>query len=760
MTIINQLDLDAVQADPTLAHALSSFLRYATHRITDQSLPTFFDGLLPAQRKLLLSMQDLGALADRKHQKASRVVAQSTAAYHPVGNTYNVLVNMSQPYKVPIPLTDPEGNWGEPENGVAAAERYTEIRLSRFGQDVLFTDLPSERTPATRTPHDVVPTSLTYTDLHWEEQYLPARLPVLLLNGSNGIAVGIAQTFQPLRFDTVLAATRAVLNGTPLTDVPLHLGYPAQCAIVSTPDEVRDAFMSGRGAIKTAARYEWVESRGHTTALVITAVPPGTYYNTIGDAFADWKRNDVTCPFDSYRNETETSTRLVFELKRNARPTSPAHRADILRVAFKALPLTASMTVNMIALRGSFPVAYNLESFLTDWIAERSAIIQRVARAKAADLAKQLARLHLTVWLKRHLEFAIEQVKAAPTEADLAAAFNPRFVPDFGRDITADEVGLILNTNLRSISRLAEAELHARITKTEAEAARQTQLVESAEARADVIRDDLTYFEQHAKQYGITLPSNLYDAEIAALLTKPTKDANTNGGINTNGGAIIRAVPKYKHALEPYLIKAGELEVVAQSHAGVTTRLSNRSVRTTPLTVKLLDEADTLRTADFSAHNHLFMLAQSGKIYPILRDKLPIATPIYPGRLAQLLKLDANTFDGAVIVSVVSDNPTHLWIRFQDGTVKRTPLTDLPTLRSAIALTGPVTHAALIDKTPFTVALPNDTLTVDPTQYKESSRNRTAHLPKLKPLDQGQPVRVENKLIIVADKDTVAKRAL
>lgn len=754
---LKELNLDTVQDDPTLSHALESFLRYATHRITDQSLPTFFDGLLPAQRKLLLSMQDLGALADRKHQKASRVVAQSTAAYHPVGNTYNVLVNMSQPYRVAIPLTDPEGNWGEPENGVAAAERYTEIRLSRFGQDVLFTDLPHERTPASRTPHTVVPTSLTYTDLHWEENYLPARIPLLLLNGSNGIAVGIAQTFQPLRFDTVLAATRAALDSTPLSDVPLHMGYPAQCAIVSTPDEVRDAYMTGRGSIKTAARYEWEVTRGQITALVITAVPPGTYYNTVGDAFADWKRSDATCPFDSYRNETETATRLVFELKRSARPHSDAAKADILKAIYRALPLTSSMTVNMIALRGSFPVAYNLETFLADWVAERSEIIKRVAQTRADELSKQLSRLHLTQWLKANLDFAIEQIKSQPTEEALRDSLDALYQATFVTPLTLDEVAIILNMNLRSISRLSEDELNARMAKTTAEHTRQIELTEVEAARHDVIRADLDMFEAKLKHYEIRLPANPHDTELAALLTRTPATRNGNG----NGGEkILSVAPKYKHAFEPYLIKAGDLEVFTQSQAGVVTRLSNRSVRTNPLTVKLLDDSDTLRFADFSAHNYVLLMSATGKFHAIARDKLPMATPLYPARLAQLLKLDTNALDGAVIVSVLHDAPTHLWVKLVDDTVKRIPLTDLPTFRSSVTLPAQVAHAALIAEEPITVALQNDTLSVSPQAYKESSRTRAAHLPKLRPLDKGTPVRVENKLIIVSDKDTIAKRVL
>lgn len=753
-----ELDLNAVQADPTLSHALSSFLRYATHRITDQSLPTFFDGLLPAQRKLLLSMQDLGALADKKHQKASRVVAQSTAAYHPVGNTYNVLVNMSQPYRVAIPLTDPEGNWGEPENGVAAAERYTEIRLSRFGQDVLFADLPHERTPAHRTPHDVVPTSLTYTDLHWEEQYLPARVPLLLLNGSNGIAVGIAQTFQPLRFDTVLAATRAALDGTPLSDVPLHMGYPAQCAIMSTPDEVREAFMTGRGSIKTAARYEWQVTRGQITALVITAVPPGTYYNTIGDAFAEWKRADQLCPFDSYRNETETTTRLVFELKRSTRPTSDAAKADIIKAAYRALPLTSSMTVNMIALRGNFPVTYNLESFLTDWLAERSAIIQRVAQARVAELDKQLARLHLTRWIKDNLDFVIEHVKTQPTEDALCTALTPRYHATFAQDLTVEEISVILNTNLRAISRLSEEELHARVAKTTAEHQRQTHLVESDTARRAVIRDDLTLFEAKARDYAVRLPDCPHDAELAALITRtPARNGSDNG----NGSEkALSVAPKYKHAFEPVLIKAGDLEIFTQMQSGVITRLSNRSIRTAPYQVKRFTPEDTLRYADFSAYGYILIMSAAGKFHAIARDKLPMNTPIFPARLAQLLKLEETALEGAVLVSVLHDAPTHLWLKLADDTIKKVPLTELPTFRSSVTLPAPVIDAALIAGDTFTVALPHDTLSVNPKAYKESSRTRAAHLPKLRPLDRGTPVRVENKLIVITDADTVAKRTL
>lgn len=752
------IDLDAITADRSLSYNLEDFLRYATHRITDQALPTFFDGLLPGQRKLLLAMQDLGALPGRKHQKASRVVAQSTAAYHPVGNTYDVLVNMSQAFRVPVLLTDPEGNWGEPESGSAAAERYTEIRFSAFGHDTLFADLPNERTPSSRTPHNIVPTALTYTDLHWEELYLPARLPLLLLNGSNGIAVGMAQTFQPLRFDTVLAATRAVLDGTPLDNVPLHLGYPGQCAITSTPDEVRQAFMTGRGSIKVAARHEILKQGGHTVGIVITAVPPHTLYNTLGDAFAEWKRSDPLCPFSEYRNETETTTRLVFRFKHSARPTTPAALEDALYTLYRKLPLTASLTVNMTALKNRMPVAYNLGSFLTDWVDERAAIIQRLAAIKLQDLRKQLGRLHLTVWMKRRIDIVIEGVRNQTTEELLAAYLNQWFHPDNGRDVTLEEVGLILNTNLRAISRLAEEELHARIAKTEREADKQQTLVDQLPARYDVIRADLAAFEAKRTEYGLTLPDCPHDTHLAALLSprSAAKATVTPAGEKTP----VAPPASHAHALIPTFALSDTPEIVVQSRKGILTRISNRSVRTVPYAVPLLDAGDSLRTASFHTGHFLHFLTTTGRIVAIPRDKLPAATPIYPAKLAEVAKLPSDALEGALWLPLLTDQPTHLWLTFDNNTVKRVALTEFPTLRSSVSLPAPVRTAALIGPETFTALdTEGDFTLLNAAGYAEVSRTRTGHLPRLALPDTGlTPTRSENKLVLTIDATTVAKR--
>lgn len=739
------IDLDFIQADPTLSHSLQTFLQYATHRITDQSLPIFFDGLLPAQRKLLLSMQDIGALPEKKHQKASRVVAQSTAAYHPVGSTYQVLVNMSQGFKTPHLLTDPEGNWGEPENGVAAAERYTEVRFSRFGYDVLFQDLPGERTPVTKVPHDVVPTQLTYTDLHWEETYLPARLPLLLLNGSNGIAVGIAQTFQPLTLSTVSNLISAKIAGTPILEIPLHLGYPSECAIVSSPEEVRQAFLTGRGSIKTASRYEWVTVRGVVTSLAVTAVPPGTLYNTIGDAFSEWRRSDPMCPFEEFRNETETSTRLVFVLKKNFRPTSEAHQISILKSTFRTLPLTSSQTVNMIALKDSFPVSYNLDTFLTDWVEERSRIIARVASCKAEGFKQALSRLHLTVWLKRHLDKILPHIRAIPTEEELILHLDPIYQLDFPNPITLDEVKLILSMNLRSISRIAETELYEKISRTERSYEQQLSLSQSESQQREQILKDVDHFIK-SPEYQLREVKCPYDTDLTALLHRSQEGKVT--------------VPQYQHAFEPYFTKAQELEIFSQSQKGIITRMLSRQVRIAPREVNLLDTLDYLVSADFHTSQFVILITQQGRFHAVPAEKFPLSTPVHLTKVAQLLKLEPEILSGARIIHQLVDRPTHLWLSFDDFTVKRVALTDISIMRSTVALPLPIVNAAFISEASFMTLSDGKMSNTNPLNYESVSRSRVGRLPKIALADRGIPVRVENRLAITFNRDSIRKVVL
>jgi DNA gyrase subunit A len=489
-------DLDRTLQNSACASSWDNFIYYASNAIQDKALPHFFDGLVPSQRKLILSLDDLKARPDAKTVKSSSVVSRSTQAYHPVGNTYNVLVNLSQEWRVQAILTAPEGNWGPIESGLAAAERYTEIRFSQFGSDVLFADLPNaERQKSDAVPHGIVPASITYTDLHWEEDYLPARLPLLLLNGQNGIAVGIAQTWQPLAFRPLLTEIRQFLKTGQIDYTKLRPGYPTSPFITSSQQSFIDALKTGRGSVRSTAHHEVVKNRNNLiTQIVFTSLPHGVTINPIGDTFNEWRAEDpAECPFKEYRNETTVlnkrdAIKLVFVLRE---PQPESALPGLLALLFKKTRLSDNHTVNMVALKGRFPVNYTLESFLVDWVEERQQIIYRVAQRKHGELSRQKRRLQILSWVRRNLDPTTAILKSALDEDQLYTALiaMPGLLPELERA----ELDIVLDLNLRQLSKLAEADLLARMSRLDEQLAEQLKLVVDRQNRIQAIDADLHF---------------------------------------------------------------------------------------------------------------------------------------------------------------------------------------------------------------------------------------------------------------------------
>lgn len=393
MSKLSKEIMESAYKDSTKKEALTTFLDYSSHSIREQALPNFFDGLVPSHKKFVLAMQDMKALPDHKTQKSVAIVAQQTKEYHPVGNTYSSLVTMSQDWKVQAMLTDPEGNWGNPESGEPAAERYTENKLSEFAHKSLLSDLPSKRTLSRNDPHGIVPCTVTYTDTYHEEDYLPAQLPNLLLNGSNGIAVGIAQTWQPLQYATVLKELVRYIQKGKINYPNIRIGHPSGCPIVSPQKDFINILKTGKGSIKQAPNYEVYRDGNLRTqnidSIIFRTSPHGVLLNKIGDVFNAWRLSCSDCPFRRFYNEsTEDSTVLRFLVKSGFH--SKEHEEYLAKLLYTKLPLVASHTINMVALKDNFPIQYTLETFFDNWVEERHLILKRVAERELSILEEKI----------------------------------------------------------------------------------------------------------------------------------------------------------------------------------------------------------------------------------------------------------------------------------------------------------------------------------------------------------------------------------
>lgn len=766
MTLLASIDLDALGNDTALASSLTNFLTYSSHRILEQALPHFFDGLLPSQRKLFFSLQDLKAFPGKKYQKSTAVVSGSTGAYHPIGGSYDVLVNMSQDWRVQALLTDPEGNWGPIDGQRAAADRYTEVRISAFGEAVLFPDMPAVRQASDQTPHGIVPQSITYTDLLLEEDYFPAKLPMLLINGSNGIAVGIAQTWQPLAIRPLLTELRRFLSKGQIQFENIRLGYPTQPAITSPQADFIEAIKTGRGSVRSTGQYVLEKNRnGDVKAVVFTSTPHNVTLNSVGDDFNTWDSTAGTvvggktvpeCPFSRFDNETEKSgIRLVFPLRK---PMSEAELAPHLAELIRRANLSSSHTINMTALKDRFPVVYGLEEFFADWLLERSNIIQRAAAKRVAELQRQWHRLDVLLWVRANLDLVTETLKTAENADAIKAALAFQWFAHFGAAheiITDEDLDILMDINLRQVSRLNEDELLKRVERVKAELATQQNLVADSDSRDAAIDADLADILKNLDKYGVGNYSCPFSTELAELLDTAPVKANKAAAPAASGSTAAANEKWWLTSVG----KGADTDIIVYTEKSAILRVSSRSVKSTDFAPNLIDPEDKIVGAFFSSAPMLTIILDNNRLVQVPKDVLPVNTPVYPARIAQLVKSKAS-FTKAVPVSAPTDIPRDLLIIGVNGTARRTPLDTIASLRNSTDFPEDIRHAAFIaDSVAGTDEATGIGFSLNPAKIASGSLKRTGKLPTLKSF--GSIQRVENNLTIQvsADRKAISKAA-
>jgi DNA gyrase subunit A len=404
-----------------------SYLSYAMSVIASRALPDVRDGLKPVQRRILYAMREMGLDPGRQHRKCAGIIGEVLKSYHPHGDSsvYDALVRMAQDFTLRYPLVDGHGNFGSIDPDPPAAYRYTEARLARAALDVL-ADIDKE----------TVPFAATFDNQGVEPSVLPGRLPQLLINGSSGIAVGMATNIPPHNLNEISDAIAALVDDPQTTDDDL-------CAIVQGPDfptggtilgheAIREAYKTGRGSITIRGKAEIVEERGKHK-IIITEIPyqvyKGRIIEAISEAYSE-KRIVGIARMDDESNRK--GMRVVIELQRNATPKI------VLNQLFKHTPLQATFGFNMLALvpvgqpraNGSVaiePQVLTLKQLLEHFIAHRKDVI---TRRTAFDLRKAEERAHLLEGYRialDNIDEVIEIVRGSQTTDEAKERLSKRF---------------------------------------------------------------------------------------------------------------------------------------------------------------------------------------------------------------------------------------------------------------------------------------------------------------------------------------------
>ena len=387
----------------------NAYLDYAMSVIVSRAIPDLRDGLKPVHRRILYAMHEVGNTHDKPYRKSSRPVADAMGKYHPHGDSaiYDALVRMTQDFSMSVPLLDGQGNFGSMDGDKAAAYRYTEVRMDKVAAQLL-SDIDK----------DTVDFRLNYDGKDEEPTVLPARYPNMLVNGANGIAVGMATNIPPHNLGEVIDATKALIENPDLDDLELMQYIPAPDfptgGLILGQSGARKAYTEGRGSVIMRALTEMEEIRKDRWAIIVKEIPYQVNKATMIEKIAELARDKKVEGIASVQDESDRQgVRVVIELKRDA--TAEV----VLNQLFRFTPLQQSFPCNMLALNQGRPETLTLRGFLTNFITFREEV---VTRRTAFELNKARDRSHLLCGLAVAVSNVDEVVATIRASADAAEA--------------------------------------------------------------------------------------------------------------------------------------------------------------------------------------------------------------------------------------------------------------------------------------------------------------------------------------------------
>src|SRR5687767_5041746 len=395
-----------------------SYLDYAMSVIVGRALPDVRDGLKPVHRRVLFAMRELGNDWNKPYKKSARVVGDVIGKYHPHGDSavYDAIVRMAQPFSMRYMLVDGQGNFGSVDGDLPAAMRYTEVRMSRLASELL-ADIDKETV-------EFVP---NYDESESEPSVLPTRVPNLLVNGSSGIAVGMATNIPPHNLTEVVNACLALIDNPAITipELMVHIPGPdfPTAGIINGAREIYNGYVTGRGRILVRARttIEDLDERGAQQAIIVNELPYQVNKARLLERIAELVRGKLIDGISELRDESDKDgMRVVIELRRG-------EMADVvLNNLYKQTPMESVFGVNMVALQDGQPKLLTLKDLIEAFLRHRREI---VTRRTVYELRKARERGHILEGLAvalANIDDVIGLIKASPNPAEARAALVAR----------------------------------------------------------------------------------------------------------------------------------------------------------------------------------------------------------------------------------------------------------------------------------------------------------------------------------------------
>jgi DNA gyrase subunit A len=614
----------------------ASYLDYSMSVIIGRALPDAKDGLKPVHRRILFAMHDLNITSKSAYKKSARIVGDVIGKYHPHGDTsvYDALVRMAQNFSMRAPLVDGQGNFGSIDGDSAAAMRYTEARMTKVAEEVL-RDLDK----------DTVNFIPNYDDTMKEPAVLPTRVPTLLLNGSEGIAVGMATKIPPHNLGELLDAVLHTIDNPEVTADELMEfihgpDFPTGGTIFGRRGII-DAYNTGRGRVRIRAKHH-IETRGKKEIIVLDELPYQVNKARLIELIANLAKDKQIEGISEVRDESDRDgIRVVIELKKDAMSEI------VLNNLYKSTPMETTFGIILLAVYNKEPKVFNLPQLLNIFLSHRKTVI---IRRTIFDLEKAKARAHILEGLKIALDNIDEVVKiirASANDAEAKDSLQNRF------GLSPIQSQAILDMRLGRLTGLQRDKLEAEYQELMILIAELESILKSEEKLNEIIKEELTEIRERFANDRLTEIEDSYDEiDIEDLIpNEPMVVTITHNG-------YVKRVPIKSYEKQR---RGGKGKVAVTTH----------------------DDDFIEKFFVSNTHDTLMFVTNMGQLYWLKVYKIPEGSRTAKGKaVVNLINLRADEKIMAIIPTSDFDESKSLAFFTRNGIVKRTSLTEFSNIRS------------------------------------------------------------------------------
>ena len=619
-----------------------SYLEYAMSVIVGRALPDARDGLKPVHRRILYAMYELGLTSGRPYRKCARVVGEVLGKYHPHGDTavYDALVRMAQDFSMRMPLIDGHGNFGSVDNDPPAAMRYTESRLQSLTDESLLEDIESE----------TVDFSDNFDGSQQEPTVLPARIPQLLLNGSSGIAVGMATNIPPHNLGELINGLKSIIKNPLIEDKELFElikgpDFPTGGQILGR-EGIKETFKSGRGSItmRGVADIEQIKSPGRAEkdAVIITELPFQTNKAALIERIADLVNDKKLEGISDIRDESDRDgMRIVIELKRDAYPQV------VLNNLFKLTPLQNNFSANILALVNGEPTTLSLRKMLDVFLDFR---VETIKRRTTFLLKKAEERDHILKGLLLALEAMDNIINLIRSAKDTNSA---REQLQIDHELSAIQADAILQMQLRRLTALEADKIKGEHDELTRKIADYKNILDDKERINEIILSELSKIDERFSS------------------PRKTEILNLGGGLDD-----IDLIANERSVV--LLTSAGYLKRMPVNEFESTSRGSRGKAGT-----KNQEDDEVKLFISCNDHDTLLLFSDRGVAYALPAYRVPMSSRTAKGTPSvQLLPIPREEQITSIVSVESFDNECYLLMLTKAGFIKRTPLSAFSKIRS------------------------------------------------------------------------------